>query len=131
MIGRPGVNVGRAYMARSGISGTYGDSQRNSLASKSSLSAWRHLKRVGAFENIDQTRRCNRKSIVVDGRWWTFDARHNVPRIGRVLIATGLDAAEVAITTAFGSSILSKFEIVTELVDSEESAVQNQALGAG
>ena len=48
------------------------------------------------------------------GRWWTFDARHNVPRIGRVLIATGLDATDVAITTSFGSARLSHFEVVTD-----------------
>jgi transglutaminase-like putative cysteine protease len=50
----------------------------------------------------------------LDGRWWTFDARHNRPRIGRVLIATGLDATDVAITTSFGSARLSKFEVVTD-----------------
>lgn len=48
------------------------------------------------------------------GRWWTFDARHNVPRIGRVLMAVGRDAADVAITTSFGSSVLTKFTVVTE-----------------
>ena len=36
------------------------------------------------------------------GRWWTFDARHNIQRIGRILMATGRDAADVAITTSFG-----------------------------
>src|SRR5579862_6455167 len=36
------------------------------------------------------------------GRWWTFDARHNCPRIGRVLVAVGRDAADVAMTTSFG-----------------------------
>ena len=35
----------------------------------------------------------------LEDRWWTFDARHNIPRIGRVLMATGRDAADVAITT--------------------------------
>ena len=40
--------------------------------------------------------------VYLEDRWWTFDARHNVPRIGRVLIATGLDATDVAITTSFG-----------------------------
>jgi transglutaminase-like putative cysteine protease len=38
----------------------------------------------------------------VGGRWWTFDARHNVPRIGRVLMARGRDAADVAIGTTAG-----------------------------
>jgi transglutaminase-like putative cysteine protease len=50
------------------------------------------------------------------GRWWTFDARHNKPRIGRVLMATGRDAADVAITTSFGATWLKKFEVVTDEV---------------
>src|SRR5262249_27794992 len=37
----------------------------------------------------------------VGGRWHTFDARHNIPRIGRILIARGRDAADVAISTTF------------------------------
>jgi transglutaminase-like putative cysteine protease len=47
-------------------------------------------------------------------RWWTFDARHNRPRIGRVLLATGLDATDVAITTSFGASKLTHFTVVTD-----------------
>jgi transglutaminase-like putative cysteine protease len=54
--------------------------------------------------------------VYLENRWWTFDARHNTPRIGRVLIATGRDAADVAITTSFGSACLKKFEVVTEEV---------------
>ena len=48
------------------------------------------------------------------GRWWTFDARHNVPRIGRVLMTVGRDAADVAITTSFGQADLRSFFVVTE-----------------
>src|ERR1019366_3387326 len=44
-------------------------------------------------------------------RWWTFDARYNFPRIGRVL-ATGRDAADVAIATSFGPALLPKFLVV-------------------
>ena len=54
--------------------------------------------------------------VWLDGRWWTFDARYNKPRIGRVLMATGRDAADVAITTSFGISGLRKFSVVTEEV---------------
>ncbi len=52
----------------------------------------------------------------LEGRWWTFDARHDKPRIGRVLMATGRDAADVAITTSFGSALLTQFTVVTEEV---------------
>jgi transglutaminase-like putative cysteine protease len=48
------------------------------------------------------------------GRWFTFDARHNYPRIGRILMARGRDATDVAISTAFGQAELSRFQVVTE-----------------
>lgn len=48
------------------------------------------------------------------GRWWTLDARHNKPRIGRVLMARGRDAADAALTTQFGSARLDRFVVVTE-----------------
>jgi transglutaminase-like putative cysteine protease len=50
----------------------------------------------------------------LDDRWWTFDARHNHPRIGRVLMATGRDASDVAITTSFGVANLKQFSVVSE-----------------
>jgi transglutaminase-like putative cysteine protease len=48
------------------------------------------------------------------GRWWAFDARNNQPRIGRVLMATGRDAADVAMTTSFGQADLRSFFVITE-----------------
>jgi transglutaminase-like putative cysteine protease len=50
------------------------------------------------------------------GAWYTFDARNNVPRIGRVLMARGRDAADVAITTTFGPNTLESFQVFTEEV---------------
>jgi len=52
----------------------------------------------------------------LDGKWHTFDARHHQPRIGRVLMATGRDAADVAFLTSFGTSNLRKFEVTTDEV---------------
>jgi transglutaminase-like putative cysteine protease len=46
-------------------------------------------------------------------RWWTFDARNNRPRIGRILMATGRDAVDVAITTNFGPAKLTGFTVVS------------------
>jgi transglutaminase-like putative cysteine protease len=58
----------------------------------------------------------------LEGRWWAFDARNNVPRVGRVLMATGRDATDVAITTSFGDARLVHFEITTdEVIASQES----------
>jgi transglutaminase-like putative cysteine protease len=47
-------------------------------------------------------------------QWFTFDARFNTPRIGRVLIARGRDAADAAIATAFGTSPLVSFRVWTD-----------------
>ncbi|MDA9533588.1 transglutaminase-like domain-containing protein [Bradyrhizobium sp. CCBAU 25338] len=52
----------------------------------------------------------------IGGRWYTFDARHNHPRIGRVVIARGRDAADVAISTAFGQAELVHFKVITNEV---------------
>jgi transglutaminase-like putative cysteine protease len=54
--------------------------------------------------------------VYLQDRWWTFDARNNKPRIGRVLMATGRDATDVAITTSFGTTCLTDFTVVTEEV---------------
>jgi transglutaminase-like putative cysteine protease len=48
------------------------------------------------------------------GDWHMFDPRNNVPRIGRVLMARGRDATDVAISTTFGPNILSGFKVVTD-----------------
>lgn len=50
------------------------------------------------------------------GHWYTFDARHNTPRIGRILMAIGRDATDVALSTSFGPTGLARFEVVTEEV---------------
>jgi transglutaminase-like putative cysteine protease len=51
-------------------------------------------------------------------RWYTFDPRNNARRIGRVLIARGRDAADVAINTTFGPNTLETFFVRTEEVHS-------------
>src|SRR5258706_14487758 len=64
----------------------------------------------------------------VGGRWYTFDARHNVPRIGRILIARGRDAADVAISTTFGQTSLKSFVVTTREVE-QEARSSDEALG--
>ena len=49
-------------------------------------------------------------------RWYTFDARHNTPRIGRILMARGRDATDVAITTNFGFTYLARVDVHTDAV---------------
>jgi len=57
--------------------------------------------------------------VYLSGKWHTFDARHNKPRIGRVLMATGRDAIDVALTTSFGTTQLEKFVVWTDEVGEE------------
>ena len=54
--------------------------------------------------------------VFLGGKWHAFDARNNVPRIGRVLMARGRDAADVALATTFGVNQLHSFHVVTEEV---------------
>ena len=54
--------------------------------------------------------------VYLGGAWHTFDARHNQPRIGRILIALGRDATDVAISTSFGQTDLVEFSVTTEEV---------------
>jgi len=52
--------------------------------------------------------------VYLDGAWHAYDARHRIPRVGRILMAVGRDAADTALTTAFGWARLAQFEVHTE-----------------
>lgn len=54
--------------------------------------------------------------VYLEHRWWAFDARNNQPRIGRILMAAGRDASDVAITTSFGMANLTHFTVVADEV---------------
>lgn len=54
--------------------------------------------------------------VYLGGRWHTFDARHNKPRVGRIVMARGRDAADVALTNAFGPNSLKNFRVWTDEV---------------
>jgi transglutaminase-like putative cysteine protease len=64
------------------------------------------------------------------GQWYTFDARHNTPRIGRVLIARGRDASDVAISTAFGPTFLTSFKVWTDEVVGRRPSIPGAELRA-
>jgi transglutaminase-like putative cysteine protease len=55
--------------------------------------------------------------VFLGGRWIDLDARHNYPRLGRILMAVGRDAADVAITTSFGTANLVKFYVESNEID--------------
>lgn len=61
--------------------------------------------------------------VFLGDRWYTFDARHNTPRIGRVVMARGRDAGDVPITMAFGPNTLQKFDVTTYEVDVYGNAI--------
>jgi hypothetical protein len=65
--------------------------------------------------------------VFLDGRWLTFDARHNRPRIGRILIAQGRDAADVAISTSFGAAKLTRFKVITDELALQSNAPADRA----
>ncbi|MCV7420589.1 transglutaminase family protein [Mycobacterium yunnanensis] len=52
--------------------------------------------------------------VFLGGHWYTFDARNNTPRIGRVLIARGRDAADIALSNSFGPAWLRDFRVWTD-----------------
>ena len=56
--------------------------------------------------------------VFLEGQWYAFDARNNEPRIGRVLMGRGRDAADVALTTIFGENRLQSFQVWTDEVSS-------------
>jgi transglutaminase-like putative cysteine protease len=52
--------------------------------------------------------------VYLDGRWHTFDARNNTPRVGRVAVGRGRDAIDVALITSFGAVTLTDFTVIAE-----------------
>ncbi|MFL5269423.1 MAG: transglutaminase family protein [Stellaceae bacterium] len=63
--------------------------------------------------------------VYLGSRWHTFDARHNRPRIGRIIMARGRDATDVAISTAFGSSSLTGFTVITDELLEDPQALRH------
>ena len=57
--------------------------------------------------------------VYLGGQWYTFDARNNVPRIGRVLMARGRDAADAALSTTFGPNTLTGFKVWADEVTAD------------
>jgi transglutaminase-like putative cysteine protease len=85
------MNIPARYVA-----GYLGDIQVPPLPTPMDFSAW--------FE------------VYLRDRWWTFDARFNTPRIGRVPLSRGCDATDTAITTSFGQANLQSFTVVANEV---------------
>jgi transglutaminase-like putative cysteine protease len=65
--------------------------------------------------------------VYLEGGWYTFDARHNGRRIGRIVIARGRDAADVPMLQSFGPHLLKRFHVVTREVALSAPALQESA----
>jgi transglutaminase-like putative cysteine protease len=79
-----------------------------------------YLGDIGVPHNPDPMDFSAWTEVFLDGRWFTFDARHNHARIGRIVMARGRDAVDVAITTSFGPSVLNKFSVITDEIPFDE-----------
>ncbi|WP_169569754.1 transglutaminase-like domain-containing protein [Sneathiella limimaris] len=64
---------------------------------------------------------CAWAEVFLDNKWYVFDPRHNIPRVGRILMVHGRDAADVAMITAFGDYRLTSMKVWTDEVDSARS----------
>ena len=65
--------------------------------------------------------------VYLGGRWYTFDARHNKRRIGRIVMARGRDATDCALTTSFGRAPLLNFTVITEEVTDQVTSLARAA----
>jgi transglutaminase-like putative cysteine protease len=70
---------------------------------------------------------CAWMEVYLSGRWWTFDPRNNVPRLGRVLIGRGRDALDVAMVTSYGAPHLQQM-IVWADEATAETALSGQMI---
>jgi transglutaminase-like putative cysteine protease len=77
-----------------------------------------YLPSIGVPPPDDPMDFCAWMEVLLDDRWWTFDPRNNVPRVGRVLIGRGRDALDVAMITTFGG-----VELDAMVVRAEEAGV--------
>jgi transglutaminase-like putative cysteine protease len=59
---------------------------------------------------------CAWMEVYLDGAWWTFDPRNNRPRVGRVLVARGRDALDVAMISTFGGPTLVSMTVWADLI---------------
>jgi transglutaminase-like putative cysteine protease len=69
--------------------------------------------------------------VYLGDRWYTFDPRNNVRRIGRIVIAHGRDAADVAMLTSFAPHILNSFEVWTDEIDEDEAMSNSRFASVG
>ncbi|HEY4387603.1 MAG TPA: transglutaminase family protein [Ktedonobacteraceae bacterium] len=82
---------------------------------------------IGVPPPADPMDFCAWMEVYLSGRWWTFDPRNNVPRLGRVLIGRGRDALDVAMVTSYGAPHLQQM-IVWADEATAETALSGQMI---
>jgi len=85
--------------------------------------AFGYLPDIGVPQPYDPMDFCAWMEVLLDDRWWTFDPRNNVPRVGRVLIGRGRDALDVAMITAFGDARLETMAVHADQADEADEVV--------
>jgi transglutaminase-like putative cysteine protease len=78
-----------------------------------------YLPDVGVTASDDPMDFCAWFEAYLGSRWWTFDPRNNVPRVGRVVIGRGRDALDVAMVTTYGAPILKGMTVWADEVDGQ------------
>jgi transglutaminase-like putative cysteine protease len=73
-----------------------------------------HLGDIGVPVDVNPMDFSAWSEVILAGRWYTMEARHNHPRIGRIFMGRGRDAADVVMSTAFGIAGLVRFDVVTD-----------------
>jgi transglutaminase-like putative cysteine protease len=63
--------------------------------------------------------------VFLEGSWWTFDPRNNIPRIGRIVVARGRDAADIPLINSFGPHILKSFRVWTYEVTEQQATASD------
>lgn len=86
-----------------------------------------HLGDIGVPVSLDPMDYAAWMEVYLGGEWHMFDARNNTPRIGRIVISRGRDAADVPMITSFGQHLLTRFHVICEEI--EDSPVLGKGFG--
>jgi len=76
-----------------------------------------YLPDIGVPPPYEQQDFCAWIEVYLEHRWWTFDPRNNMPRVGRVVIGRGRDALDVAMVTSYGAPMLQTMTVWADEVD--------------
>ncbi len=85
---------------------------------------------IGVPPSVEPMDFCAWFEVYLEGGWWTFDARNNIPRIGRCVIGRGRDALDVAMVTTYGQVPLTGFRVWADEVLPPVAEALSQTAGS-